>query len=197
MDNIRNTLRLFEACLKKYCTPLFDRLQEPLKESEVNMLFDIIGVNDPYLKELYLWRNGIPYDVALPTHSFDFCTFGVIPPLDYLKNVLDLESADFWKRSYIPIIASYGGDFLLYESDENTESYGMLFLYSPNLGYVYDQISYYDSLESMVRTIIECFELNAFSYDSQNMILDVINIDMQYSIAAKLNPKSEYWEDYR
>jgi len=54
--------------------------------------------------------------------------------------------------------------------------------------------SYFDSLESMIETHIQCFKNKAFVYDSDQMFLDV-DTDAYFEMAVKLNPESKYWKE--
>lgn len=198
MNKLEESISALDYCLKEYCSSLYQRLLNPLEKEKINKLLQQIGVDDSDLEELYLWKNGILNDGSLPTHSFDYTSFGVIPPLEYAVMIYQMESEnDLWSKSLIPIVSSYAGDFLLFESDKNSKTYGMIYLYSPTLGYVYDLVTYFDSLESMISTTVESFRAGAFTYNNKEMVFDVSNQDMQFSIAAELNPRSEYWDEYR
>ncbi len=198
MNKLEKSISALDHCLKKYCEALYQRLLNPLEKEKVKELFQQIGVDDSDLEKLYLWKNGIPYDVSLPTYSFDYTSFGVIPPLEYAVEIYQMESQnDLWSKSLVPIVCSYAGDFLLYESDKNSQTYGVIYLFSPNLGYVYDLITYFDSLESMILTTVESFKSGVFVYNNNEMVFEVNDRSMQFNIATKLNPRSEYWDDYR
>jgi len=191
----KNILNEFDSTMKAYCFPMYERLIQPLEPGEIINIFNTLGLSDPVLLELYKWRNGIPNQEDLPTNAFRIFPFGVFPPLNDVLQFQELGvSEECWKKSLISIVASYSGDFLLYESSRKSENYGMLFLYSPNLGYVEDVISYYDSVETMLLTIIQCFYEDALNYINIESGLN-IDWDMYFEISSKLNPKSDYWKN--
>lgn len=184
----------FENTLKVYCSPLYEKLLPPLSIVIIDEFFKKWDIDDNNLRQIFQWKNGMTYDTDLPTSSYDYTGFGVITSMQDIDEVLELNNHD-WKESLFPLVSSFGGDFLLYETDKQSPSYGQLFLYSPNLGYVDKSPGLFDSLESMLDTISESFEKKIFTYDSNEMFLD-IDYDKHGEIPKQLNPKSEYWDDY-
>lgn len=197
MENLTELLLELENCLASYCKPMYDRMLNPLDNKEIDFYFNKIGLESQIIKSLYLWKNGIPNNGDLFTYSYGICSFGVFPPLDYLVTVYNLAIKDGdWNKSLIPVVVSYAGDFLLFESDANKIDHGQLYLYCPTFGYVYETISYYDSVECMIRTIIKCFLSGGFVYDTESMSLKE-DQDIVFAISAEMNPQSHYWDDYR
>lgn len=186
---------LLENLLQEFCEPLYSRLLPPLEISEIYSYFDKWQIEDANLIELFLWKNGIPYGGQMPTYCFDYTGFGVIPPLAYIDQILQLQVSDQRKKSFFPLITSFGGDFLLYETDKNSSQYGQILLFSPNLGYVDFQIGYFDSLNTMIHTLNLLFTSKIFIYDYKNMSLEIIDYKLRSEIAKSLNPKSEYWSE--
>jgi hypothetical protein len=180
-------------CLQNYCQPLFKTILKPLNESEIINYLKICRIEDSTIKEIFKLANGVEYDLELPTSAFDYTGFGVIPTLGYISEVINLESnRKRWSESFFPLVASFQGDFLLFETKSNSKSYGQLFLHSPSLGYVDFHVSYFDSFFTMVDTINECFISKTFIYNSEEMFLE-IDHENYFKIAKKFNPKSEYW----
>jgi len=190
----KKEIEKLNKCLHDYCHQLYIKLQPPLTLLEIERNFKDLGIDDENLLDIFLWKNGIPYDINLPTHSYDFTGFGVIPPLRYIAEIIKIEITDqSWRNSLFPLVVSYGGDFLLYETNKRDGNYGKLFLYSPNLGYVDYQISYFDSIGTMIETIVNSFEKKILVYDNETMSLDITDYSLRSEISKKLNPKSEYW----
>lgn len=197
MMNLDYKLKEFESVLMEYTPLLYSKLLPPLENTEMERLFHHVSIDDMVLSTMYKWKNGIPYDTSLPTNVFDFCSMGVMLPLEFISKLYG--EGDYrgdWEGHYFPLIGNYAGDYLLYNSDKNSDSYGMLYLYSPSLLFIDEKISYHDSIESMIQSIIECFRRGAYNYDEKRGGLDA-DIDLQYEIYARLNPKSSYWDDYR
>jgi hypothetical protein len=194
VDKINTYIKKLEACLSSYCPFLYSKILPPLIDRERDILFDQLKIDDEILKKVYTWKNGIENDGQLFTNSYNYTGFGVIPTLDYAAEILQIESINkYWKKSYFPLVVSFSGDFLLYETDRANANYGQLFLYCPTMGHVYEQISYFDSVYSLIDTIIESFNEKAFVYDNVEKFLD-IDFDLSYPIATELNPKSKYWK---
>lgn len=188
MEELSKELLNFEKCLEYYCPFLYKILQNPASSIMISQ------VKDEQLISLYKWKNGIVNDGTLPTVTFDFCGFGVVPSLEYVNEVLSIKKiTKFWRQSYFPVITSFAGDYLLYESDKNSKHYGSIYLYSPNLGYVYDLVSIYDSLFLMFKTTRICFEEKAIVYNNLEKRLET-NYESCMSISSLLNPLSEYWK---
>jgi hypothetical protein len=194
MASLTINMEVLEKCLAKYCNPLFSILMPPLPDEVRDQLFASIELDEPSIKQVYQWKNGINYDNKMPRNSYDFSGFGVIPSLEYLVEKRKKENEDnLWKKTMIPIVTDFGGNFILFESDKKSNAYGQLFLYSPTMGHVDFPMSYFDSLDTMIKTICRWFEEEAFQYDQKEMYLD-IDFDKQYDIGRKYNPISKYWQ---
>jgi hypothetical protein len=197
MDYLQKLMVELERILKQYSPYLYERLRSPLDSSIIKDGFGKFGIYDEKIIELYQWKDGINNDGTVPTNAFEFCSFGVLLSLEYASTIYTSQIlSNQWDKSIFPIIGNFSGDFLLYNSDPQSEQYGMISLYSPALFFMEDLPLYYDSIESMIKTTIECFITGAYKYDNKNLLLDV-DLDLQYEISAKLNPKSSYWDDYR
>ncbi len=189
-------IQLLDTCLATYCQPMYQLLQPPLEKSAIEAYFNKWQIEDENLMDIFLWKNGIVNDGVLPTLTYNYTEFGVIPTLEHINELIQLE-AEYasWKSSFFPIVTSFGGDFFLYEANRQSSDYGMLFLQCPTFGNVGEfVVSYYDSIEQMILTITECFKTKAFVYNQDKMWLDV-NHSLVTQIAKKNNPKSEYWLD--
>ena len=189
----QSKIEQLENCLREYCRPLYERLLPAMSQKQIDSYFKLWKVDDENLLKIFHWKNGIAYDHIYPTHSFDYTGFGVIPTLEYINEVKTSQIDKLWRTSLFPLILSFGGDFLLYETDKQSSNYGQLFLYSPSLGYVDYQPGYFDSIETLIDTLCENFKRGIFKYDTQNMSLE-INFEMLIKTSRQFNPKSEYWE---
>ena len=200
MKPIREILKDFEKCLLVYCKPMHDRLLPPLQGNIIEDFLQNLGEAGEVsenLREIFLWKNGIRQDGGLFTRSYRLCSFGVIPPLEDVITYQIISSQDNdWPSSLVPLVTSYNGEFLLLEADMSKQNFGMLELYCPTFGYVYERITYYDSIYSMIQTIIERFESGAFVYNNEKMTL-AEDMDLVFKISTALNPNSNYWDDFR
>jgi hypothetical protein len=193
MQNIEMNIQRLGQCLSTFCAPLYERLQEPLNQEITISVLDKWGYDDELILEIFKWKNGILYDEVFPTYLFDYTGFGVIPSLEYVEEILEIERKDkSWRESLFPLTTSFAGDFLLYETNKNSKHYGAIYLYSPNLGYVDYLPIYFDSIYSMIDTIIQNFELGAFKYINMSLEIDY---ELREDISRRLNPKAEYWRE--
>lgn len=182
-----------EQCLKTHCPPLYERLRNPVDDGLIDSVLSKWDLEDDVIMKIYQWKDGIAYEEAFPTHCFDFTGFGVIPPLDYVDQVLQLATNNgWWSKTFFPLICNFAGDFLLYETNEKSDNYKAIFLFSPTLGYVDYLPKYFDSVFTMINTIVENFEAGAFRYE--NMFLE-IDYDLRSTISTNLNPASDYWKE--
>ena len=190
--NIDSSLfQSFRRCILHYCPVLGNMLQEPHKREELELLLDKLGIQNLTYRDLYLLTNGIDNDGKYPTSAYDFCDFGVIPTIEFVSKLLKVDALKgIWTNSRFPVITSFAGDYLLLETAN--PNLGKLLLYSPNLGYVTDLPTYYDSIDSMFRTIISCFEIGAYRYDTNTMTL-ITDIALKFEISRQYNPFSSYW----
>ncbi len=188
-------IQLLNTCLATYCQPMYQRLQPPLEKSAIEAYFNEWEIEDENLMDIFLWKNGIENEGVLPgTFSYDFTGFGVIPELKYIDNLMKMEKeSSSWPSSLFPLVASFGGDFFLYETNKRSSQYGMLFLRCPTRGFVDDMLSsYYDSIQQMIVTINECFETGAFIYNSNEFELSE-KFELVSVIRKKNNPHSGNW----
>ncbi|MBN8689096.1 MAG: hypothetical protein J0M10_18950 [Chitinophagales bacterium] len=178
----------FLDCLRIYCQPMYERLRKPLNQEILDQ------ISDPNLRQVYAESDGIAYEIELPTNAFDITGFGVISPYANAVQVKEEKSiSKYWKNSFFPLITSYGGDYLLLECDIKEVDYGMIYLYSPSLGYVDQLVTCFDSKESMFNTVAICFESQIFKYNISENILQ-IDYDAYFEVAKVNNPNSEYWK---
>lgn len=182
----------FRSCLFEHCPVLEKMMQEPPNKEFLQQVLDRMGIKDSSFKALYELTNGIHNDGQFPTSAYDFCDFGVIPTIEYIVDLYsDKTMVEKWSKTRVPVITSFGGDFLLLET--GAKNAGKLYLYCPTFGYVDFLPTYYDSIDSMLRTIISCFELGAYKYDSNEMFLET-DTALKFEICRKYNPESEYWK---
>jgi SMI1 / KNR4 family (SUKH-1) len=133
-----------------------------LKEANINLVIP----DEVY--SLYGWRNGITEDDA---SSKDFgeislFTLGIFTPLNFSIDSYK-ESAivkGYWAESLIPLFESGGGDYFLIDTHEKSITYKMILFYSPSNPYIHQPTSIFDSLDSLLTNIIECYREKAYYF---------------------------------
>lgn len=194
MNDTSKILKSLESNLQVFCKPIADKLEKGLNKYYIDDVFSKLDISNDELKKLYQWRNGIKVDTGKYVGEFDFCSHGKMLPLEeaivhyeaYIKDSL-------WKKNYFPLFTTNAGDYLLYDIDKNSKTYGMLLLYSPSLLIVEPETAY-DSLENFFETIISCYQQGIYKFNESDNTLEV-DFDRESKITSKKNPKSDYWKE--
>lgn len=148
--------------------------------------------------DLYAWKNGIQEEKLETRRLGELSMFrlGIFPPFEInLSDYGEFRSAGLWDENFFPVFGSGGGDFYLIDCDKSSRTYGMLHYYSPSAVDYKGIITIYDSLESLISTVVRCYESKIY-YFSDSGILN-INFDLEIPISKSENPKSEYWKIYQ
>ena len=187
MQTFKSLLEELDATLKKYNMQEYEKLQSPLPTKEIDEYLKEIGINDEKVKALFQWKNGEKED--------SYCQmmeYGGLQSLELIKErVMTNKTYD---PSLIEIISDNGEESILFNNKIGSH-YGKLYMYSVGQLYIGHPISYFDSLETMVKTIIEAYKTEAFKYDAENEWLN-ISFEKFASIAQKINKKSVYWKKH-
>lgn len=167
--------------------------------SKLNIYFENIP-NEIY--ELFLWKNGI-----INTGNHKLGTLWHIP-MHYFLNIdeainnyrYDCIKENFFPKNFFPILASGGGDLLLFNMSKLNDDLPKIFFYSLSNPDFYSlsnpdsdaMMSAFDNLETFLKTLIICFERNIFFADDDGLI--ETDDDKEYAISKELNPNSDYWK---
>lgn len=193
MQGLINLLEEIEKYLEKQNANIFKRLQPGLNPSYTEQLLKGIGVyNNDELLELYGWKNGIQYESNWVIGEVDFFSSGLIVSAeDMIKTYKLFNEKDFMKdETLLPIFTDGSGDYVLYKTNKHNQP-GQLFLYAPSLLLSAEPESIYDSLTSLFKTVIECYYRKAYTFNNGELEIDY---DLEWEIAEKHNPLSNYWK---
>lgn len=151
----------------------------------------IILPQDAYA--LYEWRNGIDniYD-----HNFNhqpFFSFGIFYSLSSAIELYKSHAVvnKYWADCYFPLFTNGGGDFILLNIDRQSEEFGRLYLYSPAINLSIEPVSLYDSIKTMVDTILLCYKKHACFFENRELMVDN---DLETEISRHQNPQSLFWQ---
>lgn len=97
----------------------------------------------------------------------------------------------YWPDYYFPLFTNGGGDFILLNIDVQSEEFGRLYLYSPAINLSIEPISLYDSIKTMVDTILLCYKHCAYFFENRELIIDT---DLEFEISKRQNPQSLFWQ---
>lgn len=99
-------------------------------------------------------------------------------------------SYNSWESGYLPIFWNGNRDYLLIDCLNKAPG---IYFYSPD-EFRFDRISKkYDSLNSLLVTVLKCFEAKA--YQLGDTLKDIkFSGDKVFAISKEMNPQSEYWD---
>jgi hypothetical protein len=117
----------------------------------------------------------------------------------YQYNVIE---HSYWEKGLFPIFSSGLGDFYLLDLRQHQSTYGMIWLFSPTSIIRFGQAcTIYDSLEALLRTIIECYRQRAYFF-SMELTSEFssgpyrqTNAELEIEIAKVFNPLSDHWQE--
>jgi len=196
MKQLKELLTDFENALVKAKCPILQKLKAGYDAMFVNELLNRLHIQNDALATFYGWRNGIMNMADGLIGEMELFPNGIILSLEESENIYTLYTQDqVWEKIFFPIFTNGGGDYFLYDVDDKSPTYEMIFLYAPSLLLDEKPQTIYDSLESLIETQIQCLNNDAYNFDSKG--IDNIDYDLLYDISAKCNPKSKYWDEYR
>jgi len=145
------------------------------------------------IQELYQWKNGTITDDA-PLGQCWLFPLGSLMSAEksfrYYQNFVN--SDEYWIDGMFPVFESLGGDFYLIDINATSPTKGFVFFYSRSAVDFETIISKYDSLETLLRTIVECFKSGVYFYNQLSGYLE-FQFQLEREINIKNNPKSAYW----
>lgn len=188
----------FDKCLKENANFLYEKLQKPREEHEIVHVLNELGIKDALatsqLIALYSWKDGIEYNTSEYTSLYDFGSRGVLLPLKFVTFLSAQTDIYDWPPETIPIIGDYSGDYLVFDTNKNSPGYLMLLLHSKSELSLSPMLTYFDSLLSMMDTLIACYDKEAFRYINESGL--ETDFDEVIDISKKLNPRSNYWRRF-
>jgi hypothetical protein len=144
---------------------------------------------------LYQWHNGT---AEMKTENSNLWLFpgGIFLPIDKALEIYQYHtiSNNTWDKTLFPIFADGGGDFYLINMSSQSPNHGRIYYFSFN-AFDFDQIiSYFDSVQSTIETIIEWYQQKAFILNYFGDPVVTFDSEKQLHIALKNNPNSDYWK---
>lgn len=173
---------------------LMQQLQPGLSPGDIDKLIASARVQlTAELYTLFSWKNGVVTFADIPLETFQIFPMGI--PYS-LANAVDTYRTDSlqqhqFETNYFPLFYSGYGDIFLYNLDESSPTYEMISLYSPELLGKNTLETIYDSLSSLLETVIACYEKKIFWIDQGVLKFDS---DAHYKVASELNSNSYYWQ---
>jgi hypothetical protein len=186
---------------------LLNNLERTLKEINAPVLDLLIPgenrvVNDmpkltfpPEMEILYAWKNGTNIQTKPPLGKIWLFYLGIFLEFSIAKEVYELNCKELpaWDKSKFPLFESGGGEFYLLECDMESSEYGMIFFHSIGDIDIDVIISKFDSIESWVKTTLECYTSGCYWIDKENSFFKC-DLRKELLIGIKHNPKSKFWK---
>jgi hypothetical protein len=183
-----NETKELEQELGHINAPVLKYFNPGLSEQEVNHLFREINLQpSEELIQFYTWRNGLQFE-NVPSGKLSFGLNGVFFPL---QNSVEMYR-NFTGEQFPLFFPIFWDDTFLIDLDAQSPDYRKIFIYSPDL-LITEPQSCYDSLPTMIRTFLTCFQKGIFSYDREGFFQEQFELTAETS--KNLNPLSTYWKE--
>lgn len=173
---------------------LYKKMNKGHTRDEIIAKMNSIDISIPEdLIELYSWHNGIKIkDEALgELWLFPLAIFFCLE--DAIKFYNDINNTNkYWKPKMFPVFGDGGGDFYLIDLDEHSQNYGQYFYYCLSDPFFDGIISIFDTTESALKTIYECYKQYVLFKEKALENL-TFNDKKYFEIGEKINPKSDFW----
>lgn len=188
---------LFTILAQKKC-PIVDLLQRPLTKEEIDVQVESLPLRLPdEIYSLYMWRNGVTSTEKIYSGAGSLIPGAVF--YEFSNAVLRYHEYagkdEFWNSSKFLVFDSVGGEMHIMECDESSKDFGKIFYHDISALEFDTLISIYDSLDTMLDTVIECYIEGLYSCDPIKGIKHA-NDDAfarEAEISKKHNPQSLYW----
>jgi len=198
---LKNLLNELEKCLIEAKNPILKYLEEgtPFNPDHFAQMLDLLEL-DPYedLNALYMWKPGLKKE-NLNIIGFDYMLFDMGSHIEYteaLRNYQILVLEELFENRYLPFIMMPRmglEDPILIDLSKKSKTFGQIFFDSPAL-FITEPISIYDSLSSMIETIIECYRKGVYTFSDEGILQT--DDDKEVEISSRINKNSDYWKDW-
>jgi len=149
------------------------------------------------LIDLYNWKSGLPEQ----PFGFNFNLFSEGTFIHYMETITTYKTVfQYWGMEFyklLPIILKpYLGaeDPVMINLDEKSSTHGSILYYSSQITPSGPTLIY-DSLHSMIQTIIEHYRQNLYSIDENGELLYDNNNEKWDNIRKKFNKEKSLWDD--
>ncbi|MFT4222010.1 hypothetical protein [Dysgonomonas sp.] len=197
---VKDLLLELEQCVKESGNPILNYMDSvssgfneekfiyAIKMSKLEPRQDLI--------DLYSWKTGVNGECMLTSFDFEYKLFSFGNFIAYTDTdslySLDAVTNRTFTKKYLPIV--YGNiveDPMLINLSKKSKDFGRIYYYCPNVTLSVDPVIVYDSLESCIETILECYRQGAYYIDEKGLLNEID--DKEKEISKKINRKTEYW----
>jgi len=185
--------------MKASNSPLWSYLQPGISKEVVDNNLTKANLDVAFPDEiysLYEWHNGVNENEAREKDIGELSLFklGIFSSLSFaIDNYIEYAVQNsYWSKGLFPLFESGGGDYYLIDSNKHSATYKMIFFYSPSNSYFQGVASIFDSLDSLLSSVIECYREKAYYFSPDSPDLE-IKPKLEMAIWRKHNPNSEYY----
>jgi len=196
-------LKELEQCLIEFNNPVLEYLDSgtPFDPNHFANMLDLLQLDAcEDLNALYSWKPGLKRELVNDL-NFNFRVFNRGTHIEYTEalhtyQILVLQEKEIFENRFFPFILMPGVGFeapILIDLSKNSKTFGRIFYDSPATG-ITKPTSIFDSLSSMIETIIACYRTGIYSISKKG----ILNTDTEkiLAVSSRINPNSDYWKDW-
>lgn len=204
---MKNLINELQEVLIKNNNPILNSMDCSLQYKTKKKILERFQNNDlicfPELLELYQWKSGCDTEFLLDLNNEDFHD-NIVKLFSFGNFASYIISADMFllnKRAQeyyadkcmVPFILNGYFEYpILLNMNPQSNAYKSLFLLCPPITKSEKPVMMYDSLETWLTTIIQCYKQKIYHIDEKGHLNT--DVDTEYILSKELNPKSEYWK---
>jgi hypothetical protein len=200
---ILKLLEQLDIALQKKNAPLYSILKPPLTDAEIMARSKDLRYPLPEdVKDLYRWKNGTDDEKRNSLGELQMFSLNVFFPLDrlidfYLNELGSIQDYPLETSHLFPIFQSGIGEQTFMDIALTSKTFGKIYYYSRwEIELVETIVSYADSLESLLASVIECYEKDIYYLRKGTSVLERLNDQLECAVFLKHNPNSDYWKVY-
>lgn len=194
---IKEKLLILEKLLIEKGNPILKSMEEPRDYDELIEL--ITNYKFSFLKDFvdfYSWKGGLNSALLFKEEAFDYelSSFGNFFEISGMLSFFTMERISktlTYEKKYFPFFFNSSGDRIIIDLIEKSKTFGKIFIFSPSITMSPKPMQIYDSIESMIDTLIECYQNGAYKVANGKLEID---FDLESKTAQKFNPLSEFWD---
>ena len=184
--------------LERSKSPILSYLQPGISRSQVDSKLKLADIDIPFPDEVYAlygWKDGVKDEYAdtKALGELELFKLGIFTSLNLaIESYAGAIQYNFWSEELFPLFGSGGGDYYLIDTNKSSPTYQMILFYSPSNPYFEGTISIFDSLDSCLISIIECYGTKAYFFNTDLLGFEIEG-KLEMAIWRRNNPKSEYY----
>ena len=195
--------KLYDQLLKeleKARSPVLSYLQPGISRPIIDksLIENNIEVSIPdEVYSLYQWRNGVTEDAinSMSSGEVELFRLAIFDSLGIsIQNYQGPDLQNYtWAKGLFPLFDNGLGDYYLIDTKEGSDTYKMIMYHPASNPYIQGIASVFDSLDTCLATVAECYRRKAYYYLPDSPYLE-IDPKLEKNLWEEMNPKSEYYK---